>query len=137
MAITPPWALHVGAPNCFNRPTAIGIATTVTADDTAVTFTALDGQVVTFSEYSTNATFTGTDSNNRGCAAGDRGRVIGISIPPIVNQLNGTSTSSAEGIFNLACDIAQPAAPGTEASFEITGTVASGTPRDPAQSSPH
>jgi hypothetical protein len=48
------------------------MATTVTADDASVTFTALDGQVVTFSEYSTNATFTGTDINNGGCAAGDR-----------------------------------------------------------------
>jgi hypothetical protein len=63
MAITPPWALHVGAPNCFKRPTAIGMATTVTAGDTSVAFTALDGQVVSFSEYSTNATFTGTGRN--------------------------------------------------------------------------
>jgi hypothetical protein len=61
MAITPPWALHVGAANCFNRLTTIGMATTVAAGDTSVTFTALDGQVVTFSEYSTNASFTGTD----------------------------------------------------------------------------
>jgi hypothetical protein len=59
MAITPPWALHVGA--------AIGMATTVAAGDTSVTFTALDGQVVTFSEYSTNASFTGTDINLGGC----------------------------------------------------------------------
>jgi hypothetical protein len=43
MAITPPWALHVGAANCFNRPTAIGMATPVTSDDTFVIFTALDG----------------------------------------------------------------------------------------------
>ena len=56
----------------FQSTTAIGMATTVTADDTSVTFTALDGQVVTFSEYSTNATFIGTDINNGGCAAGDR-----------------------------------------------------------------
>jgi hypothetical protein len=54
------------------------MAATVTAGDTSVTFTVLDGQVVTFSEYS-NATFT----------------------------------------------------------FEITGTVTSDTPWDPAQSSPH
>jgi hypothetical protein len=101
MAITPPWALHVGAPNCSDRPTAIASTTTVTADDTSVTFTALDGQVVTFSEYSSNATFTGTDINNGGCAAGDRGRVTGINIPCIANQLNGTFTSSAQGTFNL------------------------------------
>ena len=110
MVITSPWALHAGAANCFNRPTAIGMATSVTADDTSLTFTAPDGRVATFSEYSPNATFTGTDSNNGGCDAGDRGRVTGINIPPIVNQLNGASTSSAQGIFNLACDIAQRAA---------------------------
>jgi hypothetical protein len=106
MAITPPWALHVGAPNCFNRPTAIGMAITVTAGNTSVTFTALDGQVVSFSEYSTNATFTGTARKNGGCAAGDRGTVTGINISNFVNQLNGASTPSAQGIFNLAGDIA-------------------------------
>jgi hypothetical protein len=63
MAITPPWALHAGAANCFNRPTAIGMAGTLAADNTSVAFTALDGQVVSFSEYSTNATFTRTDRN--------------------------------------------------------------------------
>jgi hypothetical protein len=47
MAITPPWALHVGAANCFNRPNAIGMATPVTADNTFVIFTALE-EVVTF-----------------------------------------------------------------------------------------
>jgi hypothetical protein len=95
MAIPPPWALHVGAANCFNPPAAIGVPTTVTAGDTSVTFAALDGQVVTFSEYST--TFTGTDINNGGCAAGDRGRVTGLNISYIAHQLNGTSTSSAQG----------------------------------------
>jgi hypothetical protein len=110
MAITLPWALHVSAPNCFNRPTAFGLAGTVTADDTSVTFTAVDGQAVTFSEHSTNATFSGTDINNGGCAAGDRGRVAGTNIPYIANQLNETFTSSAQGTFNLAGDIAQRAA---------------------------
>ena len=137
MAIPPPWALHVGAANCFNRPAAIGMATTATADDTSVTFTALGRQVVTFSEYSINATFTGTDSNKGGCAAGDRGRVTGINIPYIANQLNGTFTSSAEGTFNLAGDIAQRVARAVKASFEITGTVTSDTSCDPAQSSLH
>jgi hypothetical protein len=110
MAITTPRALHVDASNCFNRLTTIGLAGTVTAVNTSLTFTALDGQVVTFTENSGNATFTGTDSNNVGCAASDRGRVTGINIPYIANQLNGTFTSSAEGTFNLAGDIAQRAA---------------------------
>ena len=30
-----PWALHIGVANCFNPPTAIGMATTVTAGDTS------------------------------------------------------------------------------------------------------
>ena len=101
MAITPPWALRVGAPNCFNRLTTIGLASTVTADNTSLRFTAIDGQVATFTDNSTNATFTGTDSINGGCAAVDRGRVTDINIPYIANQLNGTFTSSAQATFNL------------------------------------
>jgi hypothetical protein len=111
MAITPPWALHVDAPNRFNRPTSIGLAGPVTADNTSLTFTAIDGQLVPFTDNSTNATFTRTYSFNGGCAAGDRRRVAGINIPHIADQLNGTFTSSAQGTFNLAGDIAQSAAP--------------------------
>jgi hypothetical protein len=73
MAITPPWALRVGAPDCFHRPTAIGVATTVIADDTSLAFTAVDGEGVTSNEYFTRATFTGTDITSGGCTAGDRG----------------------------------------------------------------
>jgi hypothetical protein len=137
MAITPPWALHVGAPNCFNRPTAIGLAGTVTADNTSLTFTAIDGQVVTFTENSTNATFTGTDSNNNGgCAAGCPGRVTGINIPYIANQLNGASTSSAQGIFNLAGDIAQRAAQALRPALKSRELSLPTRPANPAQSSP-
>jgi hypothetical protein len=111
MAITPPRALHADGSSRFNRLPPIGLAGTLTADNTSVTFTALDRQVGTFIENSANATFTGTDSKNDvGCAASDRGRVTGINIPYIANQLNGTFTSSAEGIFNLAGAIAQRAA---------------------------
>jgi hypothetical protein len=134
MAIIPPWALHVGAANCFNRPTAIDMATTVSADDTAVTFTPLDGQVVTFSEYSTNATFTGTDTNNGGRAAGGRGRVTGIDIPYIANELNGTSTSSAQGILTWQGDIAQRAAQTLKLALKSRGTVTSDRSCDMAQS---
>ena len=54
---------HAGAADCFNRPTAIDMAGTVTAGDTSVTFTTLDGQIVSFTDNFTNATFTGTDRN--------------------------------------------------------------------------
>ena len=107
MAITPPWALHVDGSNCFHRLIAFGLTGTVSADNTSLTLTALDGQVVTFTDNSTNATFTGTDSINGGCAASDRGKVTSINIPNVANQINRTFTSSAEGIFS---DIAQRAA---------------------------
>jgi hypothetical protein len=81
MAITTPLALHASASNCFNRLTTFGLASTVTAVNTSLTFTALDGQVVTFNEKSAKSTFTGPDSNNVGCAASDRERVTNINIP--------------------------------------------------------
>ena len=137
MAITPPWALDARASNCFNRPKAIRMAGTVTPCNISLTFTALDGQVVTFTEYSTNAAFIGTDSNNCGSAAGDRGRVPGFNVPFAANQLNGTSASSAQGISNFQGKIAQRAAQAPETSFEITGTVIFDMPCDPARSSPH
>jgi hypothetical protein len=110
MAITPPRALHADDSNCFNRLTPIGLAGTLIADNTSLTFADLDGQVFTFTENSANATFAGADSKNFGCAASERGRVTGINIPYIANRLNGNFTSSAEGIFNLAYDITQRAA---------------------------
>jgi hypothetical protein len=70
MAITP-WAPHPGAEDCFNRPTTIAKAATATADDTSVAFTAVDGEAVTFNEYTTRATFTENDNNTSGCIAGD------------------------------------------------------------------
>jgi hypothetical protein len=79
----------------------------------------------------TFATFSGTDINKGGCTAGDRVRVTGSNIVYIANQLNGTSTCSTQG------EIAEREAHSPEASFEITGTVTSETPRDPAQSSPY
>jgi hypothetical protein len=105
----------------------IGLAGTLTTDNTSLTFTALDAQVVTF---------TGTDSKNVGCAASDRGRVTGINFPYFANQLNGTFISSAEGIFSLAGDIAQRAAQAMRPALKSRGTVAFDTPCDPAQSSP-
>jgi hypothetical protein len=54
---------HAGAADCFNRPTAIDLAATATAGDTSVAFTAVDGEVVTFNEYSIQAILTETDSN--------------------------------------------------------------------------
>jgi hypothetical protein len=111
MAITPPWALHVDGSNCSNRLTTIGLTGTVTADNTSLTVTALDGPVVTLTGNSTNATCIGTYSTKGGCAAGLRGRVAGINIPHIANQLNGALTNSVQGTLNVAGDIAQSAAP--------------------------
>jgi hypothetical protein len=94
MAIPPPWALHIDGSNCFNRLAPIGLTGTV--DNTSLTVTALDGQVVT---------------TTGGCIAGGPGRVTGINIPCIANHLNGPFTNSAEGTVNVAGDVAQSAAP--------------------------
>jgi hypothetical protein len=136
MAITLPWALHVGATNCFNRPNALGMATTATADNASLTFTGLDGQVVTFTKNSTNATFTGTCRIFGGSAAADLGRVTGINVPCIANQLNGTFTSSAQGTFNLAVGIAQSAAPALWVALKSPELSLSTRPAIPARSSP-
>lgn len=96
MAITPPRALHVDGSNCFNRLPPID---TVTADNTSLRFTALDGPVVTVTDNFTNAIFTETCGSNGGCAAGDRGRVSGTNIPYIANQLNGTITAPQPCVF--------------------------------------
>jgi hypothetical protein len=47
------------------------MAGTATADHTSVAFTAVDGEAVTFNEYTTRATFTENDNNTSGCIAGD------------------------------------------------------------------
>jgi hypothetical protein len=122
MAITPPWALRVGAANCFNRPTAIGMATTLTADETSVTFTALDGQVVTFTENSTQRHLHRDRQQQWWMHRRPAGRVTSINIPYIANQLNGTFTDSAQGTFNLAGDIAQFAAQTLRLALKITRT---------------
>jgi len=62
---------YAGAEDCLNRPTTINMAATPTAGDTSAAFTAVDGEVVTFNEYTTGPPFTETDSNDSRCAAGD------------------------------------------------------------------
>jgi hypothetical protein len=91
MWITALRSLHADGLNCFNRPTSIGLAGTLTADNTCLTFTVVDGQIVTFTGHSANAAFSKTDSKNVGYAACDRGRVARFNIPYIADQLKATS----------------------------------------------
>jgi hypothetical protein len=48
MATTPPRALHVNGSNCFNGLTAYWLDGYFDRDNTSLIFTALDGQLVTF-----------------------------------------------------------------------------------------
>jgi len=66
MEITPPRALHVDGSNCSDRLTSLGFTGTVTADNISLTFTGLDGEVVTFIGNLTNAPFTGIYSMDGG-----------------------------------------------------------------------
>lgn len=121
-------ALHVDGSNCFDRLTTMGLTGTVTSDSASLTSTAIDGQVVTLIGNFTDATFIGTYRINGGCAAGEQGRVTGINIPYIDNQLSGTFTNSARKIFNVTGSITQSGSASPEGSFEISGTATFDTP---------
>jgi hypothetical protein len=121
-------ALHVDRSNCIDRLTTMSLTGTVTAGDTSLTAKGLDGQAVTFTGNFTNTTFTGTYRINGSCAAGDQGKITGINIPYIANQLSGTFTSSTQETFNVTGDIAQSGSANSEGSFEITGAANFDTP---------
>lgn len=137
-------ALHVDGSNCFDQRTPNGLTGTVTASDSTLTFTTIDGQVVTLTGsfntpayfYGTvvYATFTGTYQINGGCAAGDRGTVTGNYIDSIARQsdptqLSGTFTSSsAQQIFHVTANIVQNDGASAAGSFEFTGNATFDTP---------
>jgi len=57
----------------------------VTAGDTSVAFMAVDGQIVTFSLNSTNATFTGTDRNTaQALKPALKSRELSLSTRPVI-----------------------------------------------------
>lgn len=137
-------ALHVDGSNCFNRLTPNGLTGTVTAGVTSLTFTTLDGQVVTLTGsffdpnyyYGTVVydTFTGTYTIDGSCAAGDRGTVTGNYIDSIARQsdptqLSGTfASSSAQQIFHVTANIVQNDSASAAGSFEFTGNATFDTP---------
>ncbi len=137
-------ALHVDESNCFNRLTPNGLTGTVTASDSSLTFTTLDGQVVTLTASFTHPTyyygtvvydtFSGTYRIDGGCAAGDHGTVTGNYIDSIARQsdptqLSGTFTnSSAQQIFHVTANIVQNDSPSSTGSFQFTGNATFDTP---------
>jgi hypothetical protein len=132
-------ALHVDGSNCFNRLTPNGLTGTVTASNTSVTFTTLDGQVVTLAGILTHPatyygtvvydTFIGTYRIDGGCAGGDLGTVTGNYIDSIARQsdptlLSGTFTnSSGQQIFHVTANIVQNDSASAAGSFEFTGNA--------------
>jgi hypothetical protein len=137
-------ALHVDGSNCFNQLTPNGLTGTVTASNSSLTFTTVDGQVVTLAGsfdhpafyYGTVVydTFTGTYSIDGGCAGGDRGTVTGNYIDSIARQsdptqLSGTLTnSSGQQIFHVTANIVQNDSASAAGSFEFTGNATFDTP---------
>ena len=122
-------ALHVVGSNCFNQLTTMGLTATVTAAPTALTFTPLNGQVVSFTGSFSGSAFTGTYSISGGCAAGDRGSVTGVAISIAdADSWGGTFTSSAQKTFNVAGDFHQGTTASSEGSVQVIGTAAFDTP---------
>ena len=116
-------ALHVDGSDCFDPLTTLGLTGTTTADSTSLTSAAIDGQVITFTGNFTGFTFDGTYRINGGCDAGDQGRLTGLNIWNIGNNLSGTFTNSAQKTFNVVGKIAQSNSASSDGSFGITGTT--------------
>lgn len=121
-------ALHIDGSNCFDRLTTIVLTGTVTAAGTSLTSAAIDGQVVTFTGNFADFTFNGTYKINGGCAAGYQGKLTGINVWNIGNNLSGTFTNSAQKTFNIVGKIAQSSSASSDGSFGITGTTTFNTP---------
>jgi hypothetical protein len=121
-------ALHVDGSNCFDQLTTIVLTGTVTADSTSLTSAAIDGQIVTFTGNFADFTFNGTYRINGGCAAGYQGKLTGMNVWNIGNNLTGTFTNSAQKTFNIVGKIAQSSSANSDGSFGITGTTTFNTP---------
>jgi hypothetical protein len=121
-------ALHVDGSNCFDRLTTIALTGTVTAGSTSLTSAAIDGQVVTFTGNFADFAFNGTYRINGGCAGGYQGKLTGINVWNIGNNLSGTFTNSAQKTFNIMGKIAQSSSASSDGSFGITGAATFNTP---------
>ena len=122
-------ALHVDGSDCFDRLTTIALTATVTAGSTTLTSAAIDGQVVTFTgNFADSTTFNGTFKIDGGCAAGYQGKLTGINVWNIGNNLSGTFTNSAQNTFNVMGKIAQSSSASSDGSFGITGTTTFNNP---------
>ena len=122
-------AVHVSGSNCFDRLTTVGLTGTLTGGNMSLTSASVAGQVATFTgTFSDPGTFLpgqfiGTYAVNGGCADGEKGNATGVKVLYIGNTLKGTFTTSREGTFSVAGDIAQGSASSSAGSFAITGTV--------------
>ena len=121
-------ALHVDGSDCFDRLTTIALTGTVAAGSTSLTSAAVNGQVMILTGNFADSTFNGTFRINGGCAAGYQGKLTGISVWNIGNNLSGTFTNSAQKTFNIIGKIAQSSSASPDGSFGITGTTTFNTP---------
>jgi hypothetical protein len=121
-------ALHVDGSNCFDRLTTLLLTGSVTAQGTSLTSAAMDGQVVTLTGNFVDYNFNGAYKINGGCAAGYQGKVTGIKVWNIGDNLSGTFTNAAQKAFNIVGKIAQSSSANSDGSFGITGTTTFNTP---------
>jgi hypothetical protein len=121
-------ALHVDGSDCFDHSITIGLTGNATADNTSLTSSAVDGQVITLSGNFTTNSFDGTYRISGGCAGGEQGKMTGFNVWNIGNSLSGIFTNSTQKTFNVMATIAQSNSASSEGSFEITGTSTFDTP---------
>jgi hypothetical protein len=128
-------AVHVKGSRCFDYLTTIGLTGTLTGRNLSLTSTSVDGQVITLAgtirDDAVNgiaSAFTGRYATDGGCANGDHGNVIGIRIPPIANNVNGTFKSSGGETFDVVGQWGQYGSASPEGSFGIAGIATFSTP---------
>jgi hypothetical protein len=121
-------ALHVDGSNCFDRLTTLVLTGTVGANSTSLTSAAIEGQVITLTGNFADITFDGNYKINGGCTSGDQGKLTGINVWNIGNNLSGTFTNSAQKTFNIVGKIAQSSSASSDGSFGIDGTATFNTP---------
>lgn len=118
-------AVHVDGSNCFDRLTTVGLTGKLASNRITLASTSTNGQVITLVGDISGTSFAGTFTIEGGCAGGDQGSVIGVKMPSITSQLNGSFTTSGKETFTVTAQVSQGNA-SSDGTYGITGTATFG-----------
>jgi len=98
----------------------VGLTGTLIGINVSLTSMPVGGQTITLNRTIAGDSFTGTYTINGGCASGEQGKIRGVRIPFIANNLSGTFTSSINQAFDVTGNLAQ-ASTSSWGKLRITG----------------